>query len=161
MGGFGLKSGLSPSADDVRLCERVQRIVAADVLGPNRLPQLLRIGDVRDLGVSRSSGKAASQDPSGISGVCSVIADQRRPDQPCGVGGCKTCQNGFVADIAEGKARKTRYVDHGWPTTDPDDHAVSELVTDRTGALSPFGELTFPVPSDDLPYIHPVTVINR
>lgn len=111
--------------------------------------------------VSRSSGKAASQDPSGISGVCSVIADQRRPDQPCGVGGCKTCQNGFVADIAEGKARKTRYVDHGWPTTDPDDHAVSELVTDRTGALSPFGELTFPVPSDDLPYIHPVTVINR
>ncbi len=50
MGGFGLKSGLSPSADDVRLCERVQRIVAADVLGPNRLPQLLRIGDVRDLG---------------------------------------------------------------------------------------------------------------
>ncbi|KCR60824.1 hypothetical protein X216_00073 [Mycobacterium tuberculosis BTB12-400] len=93
--------------------------------------------------------------------MCSVIADQRRPDQPCGVGGCKTCQNGFVADIAEGKARKTRYVDHGWPTTDPDDHAVSELVTDRPGALSPFGELTFPVPSDDLPYIHPVTVINR
>ena len=41
----------------------------------------------------------------------------------------------LVADTAEGKARKTKYVDNGWPTTDPDDHAVSELVTDRTGAL--------------------------
>ncbi|EUA50943.1 hypothetical protein I552_1884 [Mycobacterium xenopi 3993] len=44
-----------------------------------------------------------------------------------------------MADIAENKARKTRYVDNGWPTTNPDDHAVSELRTDRTGALSPFG----------------------
>jgi hypothetical protein len=66
-----------------------------------------------------------------------------------------------VADIAEGKAGKTRYVDNGWPATDPDDHAVSELATDRTGALSPFGDVVFPVPSDDLPYVHPVTVVNR
>lgn len=66
-----------------------------------------------------------------------------------------------VADIAEGNTGKTKYVDNGWPTTDPDDHAVSELVTDRTGALSPFGDLVFPVESDHLPYIHPVTVINR
>ena len=63
-----------------------------------------------------------------------------------------------VADNAEGK---TRYVDNGWPTADPDDHAVSELACDRTGALSPFGELVFPVPSNDLPYVHPVTVVNR
>jgi hypothetical protein len=66
-----------------------------------------------------------------------------------------------VADIAEGNDRKTRYVDNGWPTTDPDDHPVSELATDRTGALSPFGEVEFPVPSTDLPYVHPVTVVNR
>ncbi len=65
-----------------------------------------------------------------------------------------------VADIAEGKTRKNRYVDNGWPTTDPDDHAVSELASDRTGALSPFGEVVFPVPSGDLPYVHPVTVVN-
>jgi hypothetical protein len=65
-----------------------------------------------------------------------------------------------VADIAEGNA-KTRYVDNGWPTTDPDDHPVSELATDRTGALSPFGDVEFPVPSTDLPYLHPVTVVNR
>ncbi len=66
-----------------------------------------------------------------------------------------------VADIAEGKARRTKYVDNGWPATGPDDHAVSELVSDRTGALSPFGELNFPLPADDLPYVHPVTEINR
>jgi hypothetical protein len=51
-------------------------------------------------------------------------------------------------------------VDPGWPATDPDDHAVSELVSDRTGALSPFGALEFPLPADDLPYVHPVTVVN-
>ena len=66
-----------------------------------------------------------------------------------------------VADNADNKSRKTRYVDNGWPTTDPDDHAVSELASDRVGALSPFGDVDFPVPSDDLPYVHPVTVVNR
>ena len=45
--------------------------------------------------------------------------------------------------------------------TAADDHAVSELVTDRTGASSPFGDLVFPLPSTDLPYVHPVTVVNR
>jgi hypothetical protein len=63
-----------------------------------------------------------------------------------------------IERVADSKARKEKYVDPGWPTTDPDDHAVSELVTDRTGALSPFGEVAFPVPAEDLPYVHPVTV---
>ena len=36
-----------------------------------------------------------------------------------------------------------------------DDHPVSELAADRTGALSPFGELTFPLPADEIPYIAP------
>jgi hypothetical protein len=71
---------------------------------------------------------------------------------------------GPVADDAGDKApktQKTRYVDNGWPTTDPDDHAVSELATDRTGALSPYGDIVFPLPADELPYLHPVTEINR
>ena len=63
--------------------------------------------------------------------------------------------------LLRARRSKTKYVDNGWPTTDPDDHAVSELATDRTGALSPFGELVFPLPADDLPYVHPVTVVNR
>ena len=66
-----------------------------------------------------------------------------------------------VADNAGNKAPKTRYVDNGWPTTNPDDHAVSELATDRVGALSPYGDLVFPLPADELPYLHPVTEINR
>jgi hypothetical protein len=73
----------------------------------------------------------------------------------------KTCQNGRVADNAGEKAQKTRYVDKGRPTTNPDDHAVSELATDRVGALSPYGDVIFPLPADDLPYVHPVTVVNR
>jgi len=67
------------------------------------------------------------------------------------------CQNDAVAD----KTQKTRYVDNGWPTTDPEDHAVSELATDRVGALSPFGDVTFPLPASELPYLHPVTVVNK
>jgi hypothetical protein len=63
--------------------------------------------------------------------------------------------------VAEKKLQKKRYVDNGWPTQDGDDHAVSELATDRTGALSPFGEVIFPLPADELPYTHPVTRINR
>ena len=63
--------------------------------------------------------------------------------------------------VAE-KKRKKQYVDPGWPELDgEDDHPISELAADRTGALSPFGELTFPLPADDLPYTHPVTVVNR
>ena len=63
--------------------------------------------------------------------------------------------------VADKKGKK-RYVDPGWPATDgEDDHPISELAADRTGALSPFGELTFPLPSADLPYLHPVTVVNK
>ncbi|ORX04643.1 hypothetical protein [Mycolicibacillus trivialis] len=56
---------------------------------------------------------------------------------------------------------KTRYVDNGWPDVGPDEIAVSELATDRPGALSPFGEVEFPLPTDDIPYVHPVTVVNK
>jgi hypothetical protein len=69
-----------------------------------------------------------------------------------------TCHNMGVAD----NKGKSRYVDPGWPELDgDDDHAVSELATDRTGALSPYGELEFPLPADELPYTHPVTVVNK
>ncbi|MCW2588396.1 MAG: hypothetical protein JWQ86_823 [Mycobacterium sp.] len=64
--------------------------------------------------------------------------------------------------VADKKAQKTRYVDNGWPVSGgDDDHAVSELAADRTGALSPFGDVAFPLPAEQLPYTHPVTVINR
>ncbi len=66
------------------------------------------------------------------------------------------CHNVCVADD-----KKNRYVDPGWPTTDADDHAVSELAADRTGALSPFGDVTFPLPAEELPFIQAVTVVNK
>lgn len=72
--------------------------------------------------------------------------------------GRSACHNVGVAD----KKQKKQYVDPGWPDTHgDDDHAVSELVSDRTGAMSPFGELTFPLPAEQLPYTHPVTVVNK
>ncbi len=76
----------------------------------------------------------------------------------CGVAhGLGVCHNVGVAD----KKQKQQYVDPGWPAAEEGDHPISELAADRTGALSPFGELAFPLPSDDLPYVHPVTVVNR
>lgn len=57
--------------------------------------------------------------------------------------------------------QKHRYIDNGWPTRNPQDHPVSELAADRAGSLSPFGSISFPMPVSELPYIHPVTVINR
>jgi hypothetical protein len=69
------------------------------------------------------------------------------------------CQNVCVADNT---SQKSRYIDNGWPELGgDDDHAVSELATDRTGASSPFGDITFPVPAEDLPYTHPITVVNK
>jgi hypothetical protein len=64
----------------------------------------------------------------------------------------------LVADNAD---TKKHYVDNGWPEVGPDDHAVSELVSDRTGSLSPFGDIVFPLPASEIPYVHPVTVVNR
>ena len=58
--------------------------------------------------------------------------------------------------------KKKQYIDNGWPVDlEGDDHAVSELAADRTGALSPFGDVVFPLPAEDLPYTHPVTVVNK
>lgn len=58
--------------------------------------------------------------------------------------------------------RRTDRIDPKWPANDYEGgHAVTELASDRQGSLSPFGDETFPVPAEKLPYIHPVTVINR
>jgi hypothetical protein len=65
------------------------------------------------------------------------------------------------AQDQHGKAYKHAHrVDPEWPD-DSAGHPVTELLGDRQGSLSPFGELEFPVPAESLPYVHPVTVINR
>jgi hypothetical protein len=58
------------------------------------------------------------------------------------------------------KAAKSHRVDPTWAGDDDHgSHPVSELTSDRQGALSPFGDVTFPL--DTVPYVHPVTEINK
>ena len=122
-------------------------------------------------------GQVGKPGPSGISGVLSVIADQRKAAsgprghgehagiehlRPSVTSARATCQNG-----PRGRhCLRTRRAKPGTSTTAgrrriPTTTAVSDLATHRTGALSPFGELTFPLPSDYPPYVHPVTDVNR
>jgi hypothetical protein len=64
--------------------------------------------------------------------------------------------------VARGERTKSDKIDPSWPSDDYEHgDPVSELASDRQGSLSPFGDETFPVPPDTLPYVHPVTVINR
>ncbi|MDQ3578528.1 MAG: hypothetical protein M3443_13220 [Actinomycetota bacterium] len=58
------------------------------------------------------------------------------------------------------KAANHERVDPTWAGDDDNGaHPVSELTADRQGALSPFGDITFPVA--EVPYEHPVTEINK
>jgi hypothetical protein len=57
-------------------------------------------------------------------------------------------------------AKRTDRIDPTWPSWSEEDHPVSELAAPIQGALSPFGEVTFPLPADQLPYEHPHTEIN-
>lgn len=60
--------------------------------------------------------------------------------------------------MAKGDNKKRAGVDPTWPGEDGE-HPVTELASDRQGALSPFGDVTFPLES--VPYVHPETEINR
>lgn len=59
------------------------------------------------------------------------------------------------------KPNSSDRIDPTWPSQSEEDHPVSELATTWQGALSPFGETEFPLPADQLPYVHPETEINR
>jgi hypothetical protein len=58
-------------------------------------------------------------------------------------------------------AKRTDRIDPTWPSLSEEDHPVTELAAPLQGALSPFGDVIFPLPSDQLLYEHPHTVINR
>lgn len=55
--------------------------------------------------------------------------------------------------------KKAGRIDPSWPKATDGEHPVTELAADRQGALSPFGELTFPL--EAVPYVHPETEINK
>jgi hypothetical protein len=50
-------------------------------------------------------------------------------------------------------------VDPTWPHLPDGEHPVSEALAPTQGSLSPFGDVEFPL--QDVPYVHPVTEINR
>ncbi len=58
-----------------------------------------------------------------------------------------------------GKASPAGRIDPTWPDLPDGEHPVSELASPVQGSLSPFGDLEFPL--DEVPYVHPVTEINR
>ncbi|KID31761.1 hypothetical protein HQ32_00641 [Prauserella sp. Am3] len=60
--------------------------------------------------------------------------------------------------MAKASERKNHRIDPAWPQVE-DGHPVTELAADRQGALSPYGELTFPL--ETVPYEHPETEINK
>ncbi|MEC3978560.1 hypothetical protein [Amycolatopsis sp. H20-H5] len=60
--------------------------------------------------------------------------------------------------MAKGENGKRKGIDPTWPAAEGE-HPVSELASDRQGALSPFGDLTFPL--EAVPYVHPETEINK
>lgn len=57
------------------------------------------------------------------------------------------------------KKDKADRTDPAWPDLPDGAHPVTELASPLQGALSPFGDITFPLEST--PYRHPVTEINR
>jgi hypothetical protein len=59
------------------------------------------------------------------------------------------------------KQVRNERTDPEWPTAPEGESPVSELAASVQGAQSPFGDVTFPLPSEELPYVHPVTRINR
>ena len=63
------------------------------------------------------------------------------------------------AHKSDNKASHGDRIDPNWPQLPDGDHPVSELAAPVQGSLSPFGDLQFPL--DEVPYEHPVTIINR
>ncbi|PXY32623.1 hypothetical protein [Prauserella muralis] len=61
--------------------------------------------------------------------------------------------------MAKADKRKRNRIDPNWPEVPAGEHPVSELAADRQGALSPFGDVTFPL--ETVPYEHPETEINK
>ena len=63
--------------------------------------------------------------------------------------------------MAKSGSRPKR-VDPHWPGDDhKGTHPVSELTSEHQGSSSPFGDVTFPLHHTELPYVHPVTEINK
>lgn len=61
--------------------------------------------------------------------------------------------------MAKAKKVDPDRVDPAWPQLSDGEKALTEMSTDRQGALSPYGDVTFPL--ERITYQHPETVINK
>ena len=108
--------------------------------------------------ISRSSGKSASQAPNGAPGLCSDITDQRKAARRSRHRPRRLPQYGRGREEAEDPLCRQRLADDRTATTITRSASWPPTAPARS---RPFGDLTFPLPSEDLPYTHPVTVVNR
>lgn len=60
--------------------------------------------------------------------------------------------------MAKGERQHDK-IDPGWPEGSDHSHPVTELATEVTGALSPYGDIEFPL--EKVAYEHPHTVLNK
>jgi hypothetical protein len=61
--------------------------------------------------------------------------------------------------MAKNDERLAERIDPAYPNA-AEGHPVTELTSDRQGALSPFGTITFPLEPESVSYVHPTTEIN-
>lgn len=57
--------------------------------------------------------------------------------------------------------KRSKGVDPTWPEVADGEHVLTEFTASVAGAMSPFGDIEFPLDASELPYQHPTTVINR
>lgn len=57
------------------------------------------------------------------------------------------------------KSDRPGRIDPNWPDVPDGEHPVTELAAPVQGSMSPFGDIDFPL--SEVPYVHPVTEINR
>jgi hypothetical protein len=57
------------------------------------------------------------------------------------------------------KSDRPGRIDPTWPELPDGEHPVTELAAPVQGSLSPFGDVEFPLP--EVPYVHPVTKVNK
>lgn len=61
--------------------------------------------------------------------------------------------------MAKAKKVDPDRIDPAWPQLGDGQKPVTEMSTDRQGALSPYGDVTFPL--ERVTYQHPTTEINK
>jgi hypothetical protein len=85
------------------------------------------------------------------------VVEPPRRFAPCAIIGSEVRRHTPEEIVAKSVPEDRR--DPAWPELPDGEHPVTELTADVQGNLSPFGDLEFPL--ERVPYVHPVTEVNR